>query len=453
MRISVPAIEPREYQIPAFKYWNGLTGPGRSVDVWARRCGKDLTYAGIALMLSFKRTGLYLHLLPEFAQARRTLWDGYLNDGRRFIDAIFPRELRASTLEQEMRIEFHNGSTWQLGGSDQYNRWMGANPVFLTFSEYATANPTAWDYMRPMVRANGGHAAFISTPRGYNHLHEQLQLARDSETWRHSVITAVDAGIMTQADIDDEVRQGMPEELARQEYLCDFSSASVGSILGRQVEAAEHEGRIVASGLHAPDGAPIVVSCDIGFRDAAAFWFWQPVLGGFHLVDYLSDTGLDAEQWIARIKARPWTIADIYLPHDARARTFASRHTVQERFASAFQGKTRVRVTPAMRVADKINAARFVLPRCQFDGTACADGLAALRAWHFSWLQDRRTFSSEPAHDWASHGADAFCYGAAALRDYVVPAPDPEQRPALGAHRAFSLNQLTSRRRGEWRIP
>ena len=285
-RIKVPAIKPRGYQVPVFQYWDNLDDkPGRAVEVWARRCGKDLVYASVALMLSEKRKGLYLHFLPEFAHARRTLWDGFDNDGNRFIDTVFPRELRKSTSEQDMRIELYNGSVWQLGGSDQYDRWVGGNPIWTCFSEYALAHPKAWELMRPILKINGGHAAFISTPRGYNHLHSQYQLAKQEASWRASLLTAIDAGVMTEADIAEEIRLGMPEELARQEYRCDFSAANVGAILGKYIELAEQQGRITLDPLWDMDGARIVVSSDIGFRDTASFWFWQPVPGGFNLVD------------------------------------------------------------------------------------------------------------------------------------------------------------------------
>jgi hypothetical protein len=453
----IPNITPRPYQVPAFRYWDSLRGqPGRAVEVWARRCGKDLVYASIALMLSQSRKGLYLHFLPEFAHARRTLWDGFDNEGNRFIDTVFPYEVRKSIREDDMRIELHNGAVWQLGGSDQYDRWVGGNPISLVFSEYALAHPKAWEIMRPIVRDNGGHAAFISTPRGYNHLHDMREIAKRTLGWRHSLITAFDAGVMTQAQYDEEVTLGMPEELARQEYLCDFSAANVGAILGKYIEAAEKAGRISLDPLWDMDGADIVVSSDIGFRDTAAFWFWQPVPGGFSLVDYHEGNGMDAEEWIERLQQLPWRIDTFWLPHDARAKTFQSRHSVIEQFVTAY-GARRIKVSPPMKSKDKINAARTVLPRCRFDSAACAAGLLGLRDWSFKYDDNRKTYGLEPDHNWASHPADAFCYGAAMLHEHV-PKPTPKQERAMqGAHETFTLDSLFADRErdsyGRRRIP
>ena len=437
--IRIPTIDPRPYQLPLLEYFDDCTQPGlRAVEVWARRCGKDLVMMNVACKASFQRKGLYVHFLPEAEHARRTLWDGFTIEGDRIIDIAFPKEIREKTLEQEMRIELKNGCAWQLGGSDQYDRWVGGNPIGITFSEFALAHPKAWEIMRPILKVNGGWAGFISTPRGYNHLHKMLELAKTEPGWHWSVVNALEAGVLTEQDIQDEIRQGMPEELARQEYLCDFSAANVGAILGRYIEAADKSGRLT-SNVWDPDGGPIMVSCDIGFHDLAAFWFWQLRPDGFGLVHYEEDNGLDAEEWIDRLRVLPWRIDTLYLPHDARAKTFATRHSVVEQFLKARIAEN-VELVPLVKTQDRINAARTILPRCHFEHAATAQGLITLREWSYKFNDDTRTFSKEPRHDWASHGADAFTYGAVMMRDMVKTMPKPKQ-PKVAAH-SFTLEQL-----------
>jgi hypothetical protein len=309
------------------------------------------------------------------------------------------------------------------------------------YSEFALAHPKGWELMRPILKLNGGWAAFISTPRGYNHFHQLMEIAK-REGWRWSHMNAVEVGLMTQADVDEEVRLGMPEELARQEYLSDFSAANVGAILGRYVERAEKEGRLSLEPVFDLDGGGIIVSSDIGFRDTAAFWFWQQQPNKrFALVDYDEDSGLDAEEWIDRLRKKPWQIAKLLLPHDARAKTFQSRHTVVEQFTKSQWAKT-VSLVPALKAQDKINAARSILPRCVFDAAACAQGILALREWAFKFDDERRTYSREPDHNWASHASDAFCYGAAMLRDHEAVA-QPEAIPDnIPAASRFKLDDL-----------
>lgn len=437
--VTIPAITPRDYQLGAFQYFDDTTKPGmRSVECWSRRMGKDITYMNIAAKASFQRKGLYVHFLPEFAHARRTIWDGFTNEGERLIDVSFPSAIRKSINEQEMRIELKNGSVWQLGGSDQYNRWIGGNPIGLVYSEFAVAHPKGWELMRPVLKLNGGWAAFISTPRGYNHFYQMLELAK-ARGWRWSHQNAVDVGLMTTADIQDEIADGMPEELARQEYLCDFSAANVGAILGRYIEAADKEGRLHAANVYDPS-LPVIVSCDIGFRDSAAFWFWQIRADGIACIHYVEDNGLDAGEWIERLADLPYTIDTLHLPHDARAKTFATRHSVVEQFLKSGIAK-RVEVVPQVKTQDRINAARTILPRCQFDHAACASGLIALREWSFKFNDTTRTYHKEPDHNWASHGADAFTYGALVLKDYARGSKKKSRRPKV-AIQSFTLDQM-----------
>ena len=436
--VTIPAITPRDYQLGAFQYFDDTTKPGmRSVECWSRRMGKDLVYMNVACKASFQRKGLYVHFLPEFAHARRTIWDGFTNEGDRLIDVSFPKEIRKNINEQEMRIELKNGSVWQLGGSDQYNRWIGGNPIGLVYSEFAVAHPKGWELMRPVLKLNGGWAAFISTPRGYNHFYQLLELAKTRPDWRWSHQNAVDVGLMTTDDIQEEIADGMPEELARQEYLCDFSAANVGAILGRYIEAADKEGRLT-SNVYDPS-LPVIVSCDIGFRDTAAFWFWQVRPDGLGLIDYIEDNGLDAAEWLERLADTRYKIDTLHLPHDARAKTFATRHSVVEQFLKSGIAR-KIEVVPQVKTQDRINAARTVLPTCHFDHAACAQGLIALREWSYAWSDVSRTFQKEPKHDWASHGADGFTYGALVMRDYVKKKARPN-RPKV-AIQSFTLEQL-----------
>ena len=117
--------------------------------------------------------------------------------GKRRIDDAFPPELRKKTLEQEMMIEFHNGSTFQLVGSDNFNSLVGSPPVGLVFSEYALSNPSAWAYLMPIVEENNGWAAFNSTPRGNNHFKKMCESADRREDWFYQSLNASQTGVFT----------------------------------------------------------------------------------------------------------------------------------------------------------------------------------------------------------------------------------------------------------------
>lgn len=194
---------------------------------------------------------------------------------------------------------------------------------------------------------------------------------------------------------------------------------SQGAILARWVSEADRNGRINNDVKYDRAGLPIVISCDLGFRDTASFWYWQATLGGYRLLKYDSDHGLDADDWIPRtrqnIAAMGAQLGKIWLPHDARAKTFQSKRTTQERFSEAF-GVGRIGIVPQTSKSDQIEAARDVIKSCEFHATDCEDGLDGLRAWEFVYSEDNGVFSREPNHNWASHPSDAFAYGCQVMR-------------------------------------
>lgn len=203
-----------------------------------------------------------------------------------------------------------------------------------------------------------------------------------------------------------------------------------GSILGKWVSRATREGRINPNVFFDPYGAKIEVSSDIGFRDTASWWYWQRCVGGYRVLKYDGASGLDADDWIPRIQK---TIKDmgfgrlgkIWLPHDARAKTFQSKHTSMEKFLLAF-GADKVGVVPQSKKLDQISAARAVIEKCEMNSEHCEEGIDGLAAWEFVWNPDTESFSREPLHNWASHPSDGFCYGAQVMQEQE---PTKEDKP------------------------
>ena len=70
--------------------------------------------------------------------------------------------------------------------------------------------------------------------------------------------------------------------------------------------------------------------------------------------------------------------------------------------------------------SDQIEAARDIIKRCAFNAQKCSDGLDGLRAWEFIYNDDAGIFSREPNHNWASHPADAFSYGAQVVKEHKI---------------------------------
>lgn len=452
-RIRLPnGWQPRPYQLPA---WTYLENGGRHAElIWHRRSGKDEIALHRTACAAFERTAGYWHMLPEYSQARKAIWDAVNpHTGKRRIDEAFPVELRKTTRNQEMLIEFKNGSSWQVVGSDNYNSLVGSAPAGIVYSEWALANPNARAYLRPILAENNGWQMFITTPRGRNHAYTTLKAAEKQAGSFAQVLDALKTGVFTKERLDEELAAYISEfgdEYGRskfeQEYLCSFDAANLGAILARSIGIAEKDGRVSDEIDFDPNGAPIEISADIGRRDTATWYFWQPRIGGYHVFDYDGGWGLDADQWCDRLAAKldPYKLANgkpalgkIWLPHDARAKTFAAKHSAVEIFIKKF-GSERVGITPDSKKADRINAARVLTPHVAFNETKCSKGLDGLRAWSFEYDEEKKIFSSEPKHDWASHDGDGYSYGCLIMQ-MTKPLPLPPEQKFM--HNA-SLNDL-----------
>lgn len=203
-----------------------------------------------------------------------------------------------------------------------------------------------------------------------------------------------------------------------------------GAILARWVDRAEKAGRINDKVSFDASGSPIEISSDIGFRDTASWWFWQRKIGGYSLLEYVGDRGLDAKDWIVRLQdllnEHQWSLGKIWLPHDARTATFQSKESAIEQFLKAF-GPERCGIVEKTSKLDRINAARSVIQRCEFHKTRCELGLDGLRAWAYEWDPDQQTLSKEPEHNWASHPSDAFSYGCQVMENYAPPVKETKK--------------------------
>lgn len=399
--------DPRSYQLPL---WNYLESGGRrAVAVWHRRSGKDDVALHWSCSAALQRTGTYWHLLPQQTQARKAVWDAVNpHTGKRRIDEAFPKEIRELTRENEMLIRIRGGSTWQVVGSDNFDALMGSPPVGVTFSEYALSKPSAWAYIRPILRENDGWAVFISTPRGRNHLYDLFQYAETSEDWFTSHLPSPDTGVFSPEDLESERKEliaqygkDLGEALFRQEYFCAWDAAIPGSIYGSLVEQAETDGRV--TNVPYDPSQPVETWWDLGIGDATSIVFVQYAGQEIHLIDYHHDTGKGLEHYAKVLQDKPYVYSRHLWPHDGEARelgTGKSRQEVMRGYGFDME------IVERQKVEDGINAVRQSFPRFWIH-RELRDLIEALRQYRYEWDDKKQVLKSTPLHDWASDPADA----------------------------------------------
>jgi phage terminase large subunit len=373
-------------------------------------------------------------MLPQAEQARKAIWSAVNpHTGRRRIDEAFPHEIRRRTREQEMSLEFVNGSTWQVVGSDNFNSLVGSPPAGVVFSEWSLANPQSWAFIRPILLENGGWSIRIYTPRGKNHAYRGHESAKASSEWFAQRLTAHDTGVFTQTQLDAELAELISEygetegtALFEQEYFCSFDAAILGAVYGRWIAKAEREGRVGI--VEYEPSLPVRTAWDLGYDDLTAIWWWQIAGSEVRLIDYYQASGQNIEHYAQVLKDKPYdyTNSKHYGPHDAAHKLLAAggRSIV----AQLRECGIHMHVVPATGRQNGIHAARKTLERTWIDENKCATGLDGLKQYHFKWDPDRRVLSADPVHDWSSHPADAFEIIGQVWREQVVEPEKPKAR-------------------------
>lgn len=440
--IRLPALDwsPRHYQMPL---WNAYeSGIKRMIEIAHRRWGKDDVALNLTATSAFEKPATYWHMLPEYAQARKAIWNAINpHTNLRRIDEAFPQEIRAATNEHEMFIRFINGATWQVVGSDSYKSLVGAPPYGIVFSEWAKANPAAWAYLAPILQENGGWALFITTPEGKNHAYTMYNMAKGNKKWFAEVQTVDDTGFpldrVEEARLEYVALYGKEagDALVDQEYYCSFDSAILGAVYGKWMSTAAKAGRITDRVQHDP-GFPVYTAWDLGRSDSTVIWFYQVGRNEILLIDYYEchleeplhycevlygrKIVVDHVNPETREVAR-WHFGDWmpehehrknysyhefhYVPQDAGRKVMeAGRRSVVEQ---ARELGVKMMVIPETTHANRQAALRKTLEVCWFNSTRCEKGIEALKAYHYDYSEDKKDFSKEPVHDWSSHAATA----------------------------------------------
>ncbi len=342
-----------------------------------------------------------------------------------------------TVLDTEIRCD--NGSNIVFRGMQSYNAETikSLEGYDLAWVEEAqTLSQRSLDLLRPTLRKEGSEMWFGWNPRFRT---DPVDVFFRKHPSPEKI--AVEANWRDNPWFPDVLKRDMAQDKAddpeRAEHVWEGGyEIGQGAILARWIDRAEKAGRINDEIAYDPEGPGVEISCDIGFHDTSTWWFWQRQIGGAAIIDHDSDSGLEAADWIDRIKKRlddrGYKLGCVWLPHDARNKTFAAKYTAVEQFLRAF-GQGKVALVPISSIPDRINAARTFIKRCEFNKSNCGVGLDALRAWEFEWDDENRVFSRKPNHNWASHHGDGFSYGCQVMAGQMPPEVDKAKPPLRGA--------------------
>ena len=279
---------------------------------------------------------------------------------------------------------------------------------------------------------------FLGTPAGHNHFFDLLETAKSelenkSDDWYFKICKASETGIVKEGELEAARIQMTPEQY-EQEYECSFTAAIIGAYYGKLLADAEDNGRITR--VPYDPMYPVHTAWDLGVNDSTAIWFAQIFRGGaVNVIDYYESSGVGLDHYSDILSKKDYNYGDHLAPHDIEVRELGSG---KSRLETAYSLGIKFRVIPKMKIADGINAARMLIPRCYFDRDNCAEGLDYLRQYRQEWDEKKKVFRDRPRHDYTSHAADAFRYLAVGLEKRTNMVKPPQQI-AVNEYNPFTL--------------
>ena len=407
-----------------------------------RRAGKTVSCCVDLILgaLETKRENpQFAYLAPFREQAKRIAWQ-YLKELSRDYWSKKPNE---SDLIVYLKSAGGEAKIY-VGGADNPDSLRGLYLDGCVLDETGDIRPSAWySVLRPALADRRGWAIFAGTPKGKNMFWALREEARMNPATHLLIeVKASKSGILPMDELRDAKAQ-MTEDAFLREFECSFDAAIPGAYWAREIGALYDAGQVKDFEIE-PD-LPVEVVADLGFTDSCAWWVWQTTPDGYRVVDFYENDGQSIQHYIDWIKALPYKVAEVWLPHDAKAKSLQTGRSIIETF---LQNGIRPQLVPSLSLVDGIEAARKVLPFCWFNETKVYEGLEHLRAYCREWDERAQTFKNKPKHDNHSHASDSFRYLALAAKKFAgkVVAPVVGQTAPVGAderaYYQFTLDDL-----------
>ncbi|MDO8534713.1 MAG: PBSX family phage terminase large subunit [Xanthobacteraceae bacterium] len=272
--------------------------------------------------------------------------------------------------------------------------------------------------LRPTIRKEESEIWFSWNPRFEDDAVDNF--CRGPNAPGSDMMAAVSVGWRDNPWFPEILRKEMEADLANDpemaEHIWDggYQIISEGSYYGKMLVLAMRDGRI--GDVPYDPRALVTTGWDLGFGDDTAIWFAQFIGDEPHIIDYYENRGLALDRYAKVVREKPYVYHQHILPHDGAKGELIAGSTIVATLKNLLGAN--IEVLPRLTVAEGINAARMLIPRCWFDAGRCAPGLKALRNYRRQYIEDRKTFSDIPLHDWTSDAADAFRYLAMGLRPH-----------------------------------
>ena len=183
-----------------------------------------------------------------------------------------------------------------------------------------------------------------------------------------------------------------------------FKVAQDGSYYARAFQEIYRTNRICT--VPYETSLPVYTAWDLGMSDETSIWFLQFYGKEIRVIDYYENNGEGLGHYANVLRNKGYKYARHFAPHDIAVRELGSGISRME--AARKLGIRFDRIPTNADVMGGIENCREMLQYCWFDEVRTDKGRKCLEAYKKEWDEKHACYKSQPLHDWASHGADAF---------------------------------------------
>jgi hypothetical protein len=435
-KVKIPIVNFRPYQREVRDILLNKVSKRILVE-WPRRAGKEVTTWNMILDFAISDPGMYLMVYPTNVRARKILWEGAMLDlgtglSIKFLDMIPKRLLARKPNDADMTIHLSNGSlVWIVGCDIDPEKLRGTNPRGIVYCELAFSDPKVLYSMMPVLRQNGGWLFGQSTYNGMNHFYWMLKKNQDDPLWfcrEESINTLVDEEnkpYITDEDVDEDRRAGMPEYLIQQEYYGNVQINEETKYFAHAINKV-HETERIIKGFYLPN-KPVYAFYDIGVSDCTAITLvqfeprngklWPAVIG------YIENNNQALAFYVSEIRTfcnnRNLVLKAHYVPHDGANRNFGDGLKTTQDYLNEMGEMAYIVKRPTTHKT-AIEAIRQKLYMTTFNEENTQRLIDCLSNYEKEFDVKMGKFKDHPKHDWSSHGVKSYQTLALALDGELI---------------------------------
>ena len=434
--VQIPVIDFRPYQLEIRDVLvNNISK--RILAQWPRRSGKEVTTWNLILDFAISEPGMYLMVYPTNVRARKILWEGAMLEKEtgasiKFVEMLPKRLLARKPNDADMTLHLTNGSLiWVVGCDIDPEKLRGTNPRGIVFSELAFSDPKVLYNMMPVLRQNGGWLFGQSTYDGMNHFYWMLAKNKDDPLWFckdeniNSLVDEEGNPYITDEDVDEDRRAGMPEYLIQQEYYGNVQINEETKYFAIAINEVHKSNRIIKE--HYIPNKAVYAFYDIGVHDYTAITLaqfesragksWPTVIG------YIENNNRALSFYVDEIRrfcnARNLTFRRHYVPHDGANRNFNDGLKNTQDYLNEM-GEECIIVKRPTSHRTAIETIRQKLFMTTFNEENTQRLIDCLSNYEKEFDDKMGKFKDNPKHDWSSHGVKSYQTLALALDSDLI---------------------------------